>query len=198
MKTFVNNGIVVYRQKIVNPDLLIEAIEQAQSVSTTRRWENAQVMNADGSSQVSRVRSNQGLFLPSPLDAPLDEEHEAFIELSRYINIHFQECLNDYIARYGGSIQSKNSNAGFNVLKYSVATGYVAHMDDGPNTPRRISAVGYLNDDYTGGGLRFPYMNYIYEPVAGDIVFFPSGIPYSHEAMPVLSGTKYSVAAWWY
>jgi hypothetical protein len=197
MKIFSVNGIVVYRSKFPEPDSLIEAIEMAQSVSLARKWENSQVMNPDGSSKVSSVRSNQGLFLPSQKDIATNEEEEAFIEISKYIGSHFSECLDDYLSRYGGSLESKSSNGGFNVLKYSSGTGYVSHMDDGPNTHRRVSAVGYLNDNFSGGGLRFQYLNFTYEPSAGDIVMFPSGIPYSHEAMPVTSGVKYSIASWW-
>ena len=65
------------------------------------------------------------------------------------------------------------------------------------NAPRRVSAVGFLNDDYRGGQLSFDLMNFIYEPVAGDIVIFPSNFPYMHGSRPVIEGIKYSVVSWW-
>jgi predicted 2-oxoglutarate/Fe(II)-dependent dioxygenase YbiX len=53
--------------------------------------------------------------------------------------------------------------------------------------------VGYLNDDYEGGGLRFDKIDLEVKPRAGDLYIFPSSYLFSHSALPVKSGTKYSV-----
>jgi hypothetical protein len=50
----------------------------------------------------------------------------------------------------------------------------------------------YLNDNYSGGGLRFPFLDYTYTPEEGDIVLFPSTFLYMHAALPVEEGTKYA------
>jgi predicted 2-oxoglutarate/Fe(II)-dependent dioxygenase YbiX len=53
--------------------------------------------------------------------------------------------------------------------------------------------VGYLNDDYEGGELFFDKLNLKIKPQAGDLYLFPSSYIYSHAAMPVTDGTKYSI-----
>jgi predicted 2-oxoglutarate/Fe(II)-dependent dioxygenase YbiX len=50
----------------------------------------------------------------------------------------------------------------------------------------------YLNDDYEGGELWFPYLDLTFKAEAGDIVLFPSTYIFAHAAKPVISGTKYS------
>jgi len=61
---------------------------------------------------------------------------------------------------------------------------------------RDVSMLIYLNDDYEGGELNFPWLNYRYRPVAGDLVFFPSNHVFSHESLPIQSGTKYALVSW--
>ena len=56
-----------------------------------------------------------------------------------------------------------------------------------------LSSVGYLNDNYEGGELFFDKLNLKIKPKAGDLYLFPSAYIYSHAAMPVISGTKYSI-----
>jgi hypothetical protein len=50
----------------------------------------------------------------------------------------------------------------------------------------------YLNDDYEGGELWFPYLDIKFKPTYGDIVMFPSTYIYAHASLPVTRGTKYA------
>ncbi len=61
---------------------------------------------------------------------------------------------------------------------------------------RDFSMLIYLNDDYEGGELSFPWLQYQYRPKAGDLVFFPSNHVFSHESLPIRSGTKYALVSW--
>jgi predicted 2-oxoglutarate/Fe(II)-dependent dioxygenase YbiX len=55
---------------------------------------------------------------------------------------------------------------------------------------RRFAATINLNDDYEGGGLRFPeYGPHIYRPPAGGAIIFSSSL--LHEAVPVTFGRRY-------
>ena len=56
-----------------------------------------------------------------------------------------------------------------------------------------VSLVAYLNDDYEGGELNFGKLGISFKPKAGDLYIFPSTYLFSHRAMPVSSGLKYSV-----
>jgi predicted 2-oxoglutarate/Fe(II)-dependent dioxygenase YbiX len=53
--------------------------------------------------------------------------------------------------------------------------------------------VGYVNDDYEGGEIFFRIQGVKVKPKAGDLFIFPSNFMYPHQAMPVQSGTKYSI-----
>ena len=73
------------------------------------------------------------------------------------------------------------------------------HRDnfDMPLGYRRIAATIHLNDDYEGGGLRFPeHDDNVYRPVAG------SGIAFScstlHEARPVTQGERYVIVGFFH
>ncbi len=61
---------------------------------------------------------------------------------------------------------------------------------------RDFSMLIYLNDDYEGGQLRFPWLNYTYTPKAGDLVIFPSNHVFSHESLPITRGNKYALVSW--
>ncbi|MDX1452816.1 MAG: 2OG-Fe(II) oxygenase [Oleiphilaceae bacterium] len=61
---------------------------------------------------------------------------------------------------------------------------------------RDFSLLIYLNDDYEGGELKFNGLNYRYTPKAGDLVMFPAGHIFSHQAEPVTRGKKYALVSW--
>ena len=61
----------------------------------------------------------------------------------------------------------------------------------------RLSLVMFLNDDYEGGELEFPYFDYKIVPQKGKVVLFPSSFAYSHIAHPVEEGTKYTAINWY-
>ncbi|MFT7184695.1 MAG: putative 2-oxoglutarate/Fe(II)-dependent dioxygenase YbiX [Pseudohongiellaceae bacterium] len=92
------------------------------------------------------------------------------------------------------------------LLRYGPGGKYAVHSDaehydfDAQRFYRFIdrdfSILIYLNDDFEGGELKFPWLNYQYRPVAGDLVFFPSNHLFSHESMPIISGNKYALVSW--
>jgi predicted 2-oxoglutarate/Fe(II)-dependent dioxygenase YbiX len=61
---------------------------------------------------------------------------------------------------------------------------------------RDVSLLLYLNQDFEGGALNFRQFNYTYRPRTGDLLFFPSGGHYAHEALPVKSGVRYVIVSW--
>ena len=67
-----------------------------------------------------------------------------------------------------------------------------------PNhTPQRdYTALVYLNDNFTGGGLVFPDRNVIIIPKPGLFVGFPSNHRFVHAVPNVLSGKRYSLPVW--
>lgn len=83
------------------------------------------------------------------------------------------------------------------LLEYLAEDGfYKAHHDFGPETPRAISALMYLNDVEEGGETYFDVFDLTVVPKAGRLVLFPSTFPYSHEARNPISGNKYVLVTW--
>jgi hypothetical protein len=81
----------------------------------------------------------------------------------------------------------------FNFIKYGPGQHFQEHHDHGYSYNCTVSLVAYVNDDYEGGELFFRLQNLKVKPEAGDLFIFPSNFMYPHQAMPVHSGTKYSV-----
>ena len=81
----------------------------------------------------------------------------------------------------------------FNFIKYGPGQHFQEHHDHGFSYNCTVSLVAYPNDDYEGGELFFRLQNLKVKAEAGDLYIFPSNFMYPHQAMPVTSGTKYSI-----
>lgn len=61
---------------------------------------------------------------------------------------------------------------------------------------RDITAIFYLNDNYTGGELEFTKLGLTYKPKKNSMIVFPSYYEFSHRVHPVTSGTRISLVCW--
>lgn len=84
----------------------------------------------------------------------------------------------------------------YNMLKYRPGEEYKFHYDSGTVMGRAISAILYLNSDYTGGEIEFPNFGVTIKPEPGMLILFPSNFAYAHIAKPVITGTKYAIVTW--
>lgn len=84
----------------------------------------------------------------------------------------------------------------YNMLRYRGGQEYKAHSDGGTDTARSISAIVYLNNEYTGGEIEFVNFGIKIKPEPGMLVLFPSNFAYKHIAHPVVEGTKYAIVTW--
>lgn len=77
------------------------------------------------------------------------------------------------------------------VVKYAAGGFFRPHRDRvGPNDPRLLTAVAFLNDNYEGGRLRFHLRSKLeIAPEVGTVVVFPAD--YIHESTPVSCGEKF-------
>ena len=86
------------------------------------------------------------------------------------------------------------------LLKYSPGGKYEIHTDHYTNTPRHLSIIINLNDDYEGGDLIFTDQKQKeikrLKLGKGSIVFFPSNFMYPHSIEPITKGTRYSIVSW--
>ena len=105
------------------------------------------------------------------------------------IDERLQECLKHYCAKFNISMGYQEA---VNFVRYGKGQHFAAHSDHGFSYVCTVSTVMYLNDNYSGGGLHFPFLDYTYTPEEGDIVLFPSTFLYMHAALPVEEGIKYA------
>jgi predicted 2-oxoglutarate/Fe(II)-dependent dioxygenase YbiX len=86
------------------------------------------------------------------------------------------------------------------LLKYNIGGKYEVHTDHFATTPRHLSIIINLNDDYEGGDLIFTDQKEKeikkLKLSKGSIVFFPSNFMYPHMISPITKGTRYSIVAW--
>jgi hypothetical protein len=59
------------------------------------------------------------------------------------------------------------------------------HKDDTLKVYRRVSTVYYVNDDYDGGEITFPYINITIKPKANQFLIFPSSYLFMHSVSKV-------------
>jgi len=100
-------------------------------------------------------------------------------------------AVEDYRAEY--NIMPLKYWEAMNFVKYNPGQHFMEHHDHGFSYNCTVSLVGYVNDDYEGGELFFRLQNLKIKALAGDLYVFPSNFMYPHQAMPVITGTKYSI-----
>lgn len=87
-----------------------------------------------------------------------------------------------------------------NVLKYEQTGHYSFHIDHGRTTPRTLSAIYFVNDDFKGGELIFSDPSYEIEitipPEKNSLVIWPSNFLYPHKVNAVTEGVRYTVVSW--
>jgi len=88
------------------------------------------------------------------------------------------------------------------LLKYNEGGKYNYHCDNhGTTSPRTLSMIINLNDEYEGGDLVFgnQRLNNEIKRVSlktGSILCFPSNFLFPHKIEPVTKGVRYSIVLW--
>ena len=90
---------------------------------------------------------------------------------------------------------SLKQHAETHFVRYVPGNYYTPHSDTGVHRQDRyFTVVCYLNEDFAGGGTRFPKLNYTVMPRSGKAVIFPAS--YIHSAAPVMRGEKFILVSW--
>ena len=106
------------------------------------------------------------------------------------------ECAKDYSSANQVIIGERMP---ISISKYFSGSQMGPHTDSPPSpTSETISAVLYLNDNYSGGEISFPGQGIKIKPMAGSVVIFPSVPPFYHESLMVSEGIKYMSPAFWH
>jgi len=92
------------------------------------------------------------------------------------------------------------------ITRWKVGSSMTPHSDnswpdgnqlDHPTSFRTWSGIYYINDDYEGGEIYFPELNWNFKPKADTLLMFPSTSKYIHGVNTVSKGTRFTVAAWY-
>jgi len=109
----------------------------------------------------------------------------------------WQESLPDELyKKMWGNHFTNIKDTGYEVNRYNESEYYDITIDELPckEIDRVVSFVLYLNDDFKGGDLVFPFCKFT--PQKGYAIIFPSNWMYPHKSEPIIEGTKYSVVTW--
>lgn len=180
--------IDIFEHAWANPQETIRAIEAQSQSQPYLKWERAPTI---GQGVHQDRRTNR--FIPISYMANLENDPVCATIHNRF-NMLLLNTTIDYAQRYG--IEGVLEQEDYSLLKYSGGEEYKAHHDGVPANGRSVSAIVYLNDDYEGGELEFPYHGIRIKPRAGMLIVFPSSFPYAHIAHPIRSGTKYAIVTW--
>jgi hypothetical protein len=181
-------GMIVYRNMLPKELRLVERLEDTIGNSKTPpyMWMEALV---GYNQKIPEYRDC--------VDCKMGELHIKHCppQFAELVNIYndtknpLKECIADYEKRYNISLAYMEA---INYIRYGANQHFQVHTDHGFSYTCTVSSCMYLNDDYEGGELWFPYLDISFKPQYGDIVLFPSTYIYAHAAKPVLSGVKYS------
>lgn len=195
-------GIIVYRNTFPKEYRFAERLESVLSKTEGKKHWNLAQVGYDSTNKDYRdawdfkIKENNGgsLMLGNgnvvePKDFTEDElELRQIWREAKGLQI---PAVQDYMKMF--QIPPLNYWESFNFIKYAKDQHFQVHSDHGYSYVCVLSSVGYINDDYEGGELFFDKLGVNVKPKAGDLYLFPSSFIYSHAAMPVKSGVKYSV-----
>jgi len=182
-------GIFVYRN-IITPEMdIINRLENVLSNSDRYKWMDALVGYAQ---KIPEYRDCYDFkFKKENLQNDLGEDSLNLQKIWQDCYDRKAEAVKHYSKTY--NINNLRYWEAFNFVKYGPGQHFQEHHDHGFSYNCTVSLVSYINDDYEGGELYFRLQDLKIKPKAGDLYIFPSTFMYPHRAMPVHSGTKYSI-----
>ena len=193
-------GMVYYKDAISEPNLVIDKIESIQEKVLSGIQSAAQPWHEWNGANPDKEKFCKRYFLTDPQKVnendPLYKEIKiTYDNIFNGINQSFQHYSNEIYPLAARNI--KSSEGLLSILKY-YKSGYLPEHQDQGVSSRVLSTVGYLNDDYVGGEIYFPYVDIKIKPKAGSVIFFPSNFIYVHEVMPVTEGIRYAIPQWYH
>lgn len=195
-------GIVVYRNVFKKETKYIDRLESCLNMNNNKKysWNTGYTGYASKNLEYRdcvdfKIKYNSDESLTASIGnirkEDLDEVDKNLIRIWQDAYYAQLPMVDDYKSMFG--IAPLTYWESFNFVKYNKGQHFQVHSDHGYSYICVVSLVGYLNDDYEGGELYFDKIGLKIKPKAGDLYVFPSSYVYSHAAMPVTSGTKYSI-----
>ena len=184
-----NNYIRIYDNVV--PEQVLETFTKICKERLT--YEDGSVVGTDNPVVDKKIRNTKIWDLKN-----IDEESLTSVHWCNFYGSIFE----NYFRRYFNEL---NVNDPFRlltiqVLKYNVGGHYKFHVDHGLSTPRTLSSIFLVNDDYEGGDLMFQTTsadkNLTIKKIKNRLIVWPSNFLFPHSVQPVSSGERYSIVSW--
>lgn len=116
----------------------------------------------------------------------------------------FFDCIAEYCACNGLSFTEDHVGQDWLMVReYNTGSKMSAHFDgysyltkNGEKVVPSLTAILYINDEYTGGELNFIHDDLCIKPKAASMIIFPSHK--EHEVLEILSGNRYMTQTYVY
>jgi len=185
-----HNYIKIYEK--VMPKNQLEVLKKI--CKNEKKFEEGKIIKTDGTHEVEKnIRKTNFKSLFNIGNESLTDVHWA-----NYLNFIFGNGITDY---YNFLNLSRDFRVlDIQILKYTKGSHYKFHIDHAATSPRTLSCIFLINDDYEGGDLvfRYPITNKEVKipKKENTLIIWPSNFLYPHSVMPVESGERYSVVSW--
>lgn len=123
-----------------------------------------------------------------------DEDHAPLREELREYQTALNLVTSEINTSYGVGFKG---DEGLKVLRYEKDIEYEVRVDPNLHNARLLTAHMFLNDDFIGGQIEFPYHDITVQPKAGTLVVFPPSWSYSFTAHSVEDGEKHVLLTWY-
>jgi len=183
------NGIFVYHDVLTKDLNIVDTLENVLKNDNQYNWGPAYV----GYQQLMPDYRDcvDFKYKKTDIEHDMSENGITLKNLWQSIYDRANSAVLDYSAKFNlGELRYWEA---MNFVKYGPGQHFQEHHDHGFSYNCVVSLVGYPNDDYEGGELFFRIQGLNLKAKAGDLFIFPSNYMYPHRAMPVTSGTKYSI-----
>lgn len=181
-------GIVCFRNTLQGIASIPRRLEDALNGSTHEYFCWHESLVGEGQ-KMPEYRDCVDFKMDAPYIPHTPSEFSAIIDIYNDVAAVIKSGLNYYTGLYNISMKYMEA---INFVRYTPGQHFNIHTDHGFSYVCTVSNVTYLNDDYEGGELWFPYLDLNFKPSFGDSIFFPSTYLFAHASKPITSGTKYA------
>ena len=123
-----------------------------------------------------------------------DDYHASLREELREYQTALNPITSEINTSYGVGFKG---DEGLRVLRYDKDIEYEVRTDPHMHNSRLLGAVLFLDDDFVGGQIEFPYHDITVQPKQGTLVVFPPTWSYLFTVHPVEDGEKHVLSTWY-
>lgn len=173
-------------------------IESAPGVYWMRVFETAEAAAIAAAAAASPGWRPAGINADLAVDRTIRDADVLFEEAQPELLGRCRDRLFAATRRLASALAPQTVLAEVQIVRYRAGGKYAEHRDSPARgeTPRALSLVCYLNDDFTGGAVAFPERSLTLAPSCGMAAVFEPEL--LHRAESIVTGTKFAITAWYH